>query len=86
MGKLVGDVSIGLRTISHLELMYATATYWPDRSAFGSDVVIPFMHLSNLRTFSVYQFGGNLAPDYGSWDPNDVRPGGFNSGFPPIAK
>ena len=74
MGKLVGDVSIGLRTISHLQLGYGTAYYNPDRSAFGSDVVIPFMHLSNLATFSVYQFGGNLAPDYGSWDPNDVRP------------
>ena len=86
MGKLVGGVPIGLRTISHLQLMYGATNilnYKRERSAFGSDVVIPFMHLSNLRTFSVYQFGGNLAPDYGSWDPNDVRPGRFNSAFPP---
>ena len=67
-GKLVGGVPIGLRTISHLQLVYASATYWPDQSTLSSAVVIPFMHLSNLRTFSVHQFGGNLARGYGVWD------------------
>ena len=82
MGKLVGGVPIGLRTISHLQLMYLTTTYRPDREAFGSDVVIPFMHLSNLRTFSVCQFGGNLVPD-GLGGLDDEQPGGFNSALPP---
>ena len=73
MGKLVGGVPIGLRTISYLHLTDRIDPY----------LVVPFMHLSNLTTFSIYPFGGILGPYDGPWLLNDVQPGNFDSALPP---
>jgi len=63
MGRVAGGVPAGLLSLMHLDLRYATvhaALLGGERTGFCSDAIVPFMHLPNLTTLSVDDFGGNI--------------------------
>jgi len=63
MERVAGGVPAGLRSMAHLDLRYAAVhgtLTGCERTGFCSDAIVPFMHLPNLTTLSVDDFGGNI--------------------------